>query len=299
VLSWTAPSGFDTTRPGTYFFTAVLGAIPQGFANSSGLTASIKVVITSPAPPAPAPTYAPSASIDRYPNPTYSSQEPQAAPTPKPTPAALIPQLSVVTAQTANDLARELFSLSLFVGTGKDTLGNPTFELEKPLTRLESMALVLRLLGLEETANKYKGVNPFTDVDAWGDRIAAYGYNIGITVGINEEHTLFAANRNVTLQEFTAFLLRVLAYSESKGDFEYVDALNKAIEVSLFSDAEVAKFSKDKFIRAESVVALVNALLSKVKGSDARLIDRLVEQKVISKEAADLFIKNVKAIYPR
>jgi hypothetical protein len=59
----------------------------------------------------------------------------------------------------------------------------------------------------------------------WGDRYAAYAFNAGITTGVNNEHTLFASDRSVTFQEFTALLLRVLGYSEAKGDFIYEQAI--------------------------------------------------------------------------
>jgi hypothetical protein len=216
-----------------------------------------------------------------------------------PTPVPPIHALAVTDAQTAYSLAKELFSLNLFVGTGLDLYGQPKFELDRPLTRLESLALVIRLLGLEETANNYKGVNPFTDAASWGDRTAAYAYSIGITFGVNDDHTLFAGDRKVTLQEFTAFLLRVLAYSEAKGDFLYSDALKKAIEVDLFTSLEANKLGNGDFIRAESVVALADALMAKSKGSDLRLIEKLAEQKVISKEQSEAFISNVSKIYVR
>ncbi|MDR1558918.1 MAG: hypothetical protein LBS84_04310 [Clostridiales bacterium] len=197
------------------------------------------------------------------------------------------------TLENAEDLASELYKLNLFVGTGNDINGNPRFELDRSLTRLESLTLVIRLLGKEAAANSYTGVNPFRDVPAWGDRIAAYAFNQGITVGVNRDHTLLDSNSPVTYQEFTAFLLRVLDYQERNGDFQYAQALNKAVEVGLYTAAERQNLSAGSFLRADAVTAMTNALMTKMKGTNSMLIDKLVSDNVIEAKARDEFLAAV------
>jgi len=182
--------------------------------------------------------------------------------------------------------ANELYKLNLFVGTDPT---KPVFELDRNLTRLESIAIVLRLMGLEDTAQAYKGVNPFTDVPIWGDRYAAYAYSIGLTVGINDVHTLFAPDRPVTQQEFCAFLLRVLGYYEKNGDFDYANAVKKASDTGLFSAFGNTYKSGATFLRGDSVVYMVDALLTKSNGADTTLLDQLVKQGVITADAAAKF----------
>lgn len=46
VASWTDTDTYDLTTAGTYTFTAVLGAIPEGYANTGDFTANVKVIIT-------------------------------------------------------------------------------------------------------------------------------------------------------------------------------------------------------------------------------------------------------------
>ena len=220
-------------------------------------------------------------------------------PTPTPVPISPTTGYSDIIA-VAKPIADLLYSLKLFVGTGLDTAGNPVFELNRPPTRMEALAILIRLLGLQSTAYAYEGVNPFTDTPAWGDRIAAYAYANGITVGVNEAHTLFNANAPVTYQEFTAFLLRVLGYFEKNGDFAYADTLSKAVAVNLYSIGEVQAISNlEAYIRAGVVINMADALLTPIKGSDARLIDQLVETGAISSQAADLFVDKAKQVYSK
>jgi len=168
----------------------------------------------------------------------------------------------------------------------------PVYELDKKLTRLEALTLVIRLMGLEKEAMDYTGANPFTDITAWGDRYAAYAYHLGIAFGINKEHTLFAPDREVTFQEFTAFLLRVLDYSEANGDFEYITAIQKAASAGLFKLNDVTKLSADNFLRSYAVLEMANALVTEVKGSDTILLYKLRDKGVIAEDDADWFMAN-------
>lgn len=46
VVSWTDTDTYDPATAGTYTFTAVLGDIPEGYANTGDFTANVKVIIT-------------------------------------------------------------------------------------------------------------------------------------------------------------------------------------------------------------------------------------------------------------
>jgi hypothetical protein len=200
----------------------------------------------------------------------------------------------------APKLADLLHQIGLFYGTGTGSDDTLNYELTRPLTRMEALAIVIRLLSLEQKANAFTGTNPFTDTPAWGDRIVAYAYNQGITVGVNNEHTLYAPNRYVTYQEFTAFLLRTLGYAEKNGDFAYAQTIDKALEVTLFNTRERQYFSSvAQYLRADAVIGMVNALQTRIKSSDKRLIDKLIADGIIRQEAANSYISNVVAIHSR
>jgi hypothetical protein len=198
----------------------------------------------------------------------------------------------------STSLANELYKLGLFVGTGTDSNGQPIFELDRPLTRMEALALIIRLLGLEKTALAYTGVNTFTDVPEWGDRIAAYAYQAGITVGINDEHTLFAPDQIVTYQEFTAFLLRVINYYEKNSDFLYENALQKAVDIGLCSAAEQNSVkAAGQYLRADAIISLIDVLFTTMKQTNTTLIDDLAAKNVITAQSRDALESAVRAVY--
>jgi hypothetical protein len=201
--------------------------------------------------------------------------------------------------QLSNSVANSLFDLKLFMGTGTGTAGEPVFELERQMTRMEAIALIIRLMGLEEQANAFTDPNPFGDTPAWGDRIAAFAYSQGITVGVNQAHTLLNANGFVSYQEFTTFLLRILGYEEKNNDFTFGAARDKAKEVGLFSSAETEYFTGHEYVRGSAVVNMADVLLTNTKSSNQKLIDQLVARGVISRSGADTFIENVSKVYNR
>jgi hypothetical protein len=196
-------------------------------------------------------------------------------------------------------IADKLYALKLFAGTGTNADGTPIYELNRSLTRIEALAIVIRLLGLESQANTFTGLNPFTDVPSWADRTAAFAYSQGITVGVNSAHTLFNSNGLITPQEFTAFLLRVLGYSEKNGDFAFAQTLNKAVETGLYSGAELQFINSNSYIRGYVVANMADTLLALPKNSQTRLIDQLVSQNVLTREAADKFIGEIAQVYIR
>ena len=218
--------------------------------------------------------------------------------TPVPTPT-LPPALSPVppyvpSVDKKTAMAGALHKLGLFVDMGTDEKGAPIYELDKKLTRIEALALVLRLMGLETEADAYTGACAFTDVPDWGVKYAAYAYNAGITAGVNDTHTLFAPDRQATFHEFTAFLLRVLGYTEANGDFQYDQAIQKASSVGLFSPYDITAMNTADFLRGDAVLVMSDALVTNRKDVDRTLLYMLIDKGVISKADAEWFLSVVK-----
>jgi len=251
------------------------------------------------ATPSPTPTVTPTPTPTSTPMPTPSPspnqvQPPMIIPTPVATPAVTVSTIDYYR-QAAPALADNLFDLRLFMGTGVDSSGAPIFELERSLNRMEALALVVRLMGLESKANEFSGPNPFRDTPYWGEKIAAFAYYEGISVGIGSG--LFSPERFVTYLEFTAFLLRTLGYSEYNGDFQFNQAVNKAVEINLYTlNQKNVQNNAGHFFRSDAVVSMARALLTNTKGTDSMLIDTLVVSNTISREAADRFITNARQI---
>jgi hypothetical protein len=231
--------------------------------------------------------------IDPPYTPPYYYYPPVVTPAAKtPTPAPKAPLSATEKAEVVKlGYAQELNKLGLFVGTGTDEAGKPTFELDKDVSRLQALAIVLRLMGLEEKALAFQGSNPFVDVPDWGDRYAAYASSIGLTVGIDDARTLFAPERKATYQEFTAFMLRILQYFEANGDFSYERSIEAGARAGLYPDG--APNGKAEVLRGSAVETMVNSLFAKIKATDRRLIDKLILDGALSKEAAQSFEKAV------
>jgi hypothetical protein len=197
-------------------------------------------------------------------------------------------------------IADELYKLDLFVGTGTDENGAPEYELSRPMTRIEALATLIRLIGLEDEAYQSTASNPFTDVPDWADRIAAYAFSIGLTLGVNDAHTLLAADDLATPHDFTVFMLRILGFSEANGDFLYSGARKKAIEAQLLKVMESAAINADGvLLRAEAVIIMADALLAPIKDSSVILVDKLVNDGKMSKADSDSFQMSVKKAYKR
>jgi hypothetical protein len=269
---------------------------------NGGLAETKEIEVTVPAKSSGSQTTSTPPSIP-YTSYSYSGASPAASPKPDNTELAAKaanPGNLADLRSAAPTLADELFKLKLFVGTGTDASGKPIYELNRQLSRIEALALVIRMMGFEDEANAYSGANPFLDGPAWADRILAYAYGQGITVGVNDAHTQFDSNDFVTYQQFTAFLLRVLGYYEKNGDFTFAAAYDKAVASTLYSRSEVNAFSPvSQYLRSDAIVAMTDALLTPVKGESSTVLDKLVESKTITQAEKESFIKAVTEIFER
>jgi len=180
-----------------------------------------------------------------------------------------------VTTDYTNE-ADMLNSLGLFNGT---TNG---YELDRIPTRIESAAMLVRLLGAESEAKENNYKHPFTDVPEWANYIAGYLYEKGLTKGIG--NNLFGSNQNTITRDYSTFMLRSLGYGDS--DFNYQDALNFAVSKDIITTEELEDFNSQEFKRNEMVLLSYNTLKVPVKGDSALLAEKLVESGVISAQKA-------------
>ncbi|MGN1122162.1 MAG: S-layer homology domain-containing protein, partial [Eubacteriales bacterium] len=103
-----------------------------------------------------------------------------------------------------------LNALELFQGTENG------YELDKPLTRMEALIMLIRLSGKELDA-LYLGdySHPFTDATDWEDagKYLGYAYENGLTAGVSA--TEFAPEARADLQMYITFVLRALGYKDT------------------------------------------------------------------------------------
>ena len=176
-----------------------------------------------------------------------------------------------------------LNALGLFSGVGTDPYGQPIFDLDREPTRQEAMVMLIRLLGLEQTALSQEWEHPFDDVAPWADRYIGYAYNIGLTKGISQNK--FGANDRATSDQYIVFLLRALEYSEEAGDFNYADAKNEALGIGLSGDGY--DLFADDFTRGDVALLSYYALLLNPKEKQESLANILLWDDVFSTKQLD------------
>ena len=179
--------------------------------------------------------------------------------------------------------ADALNELGLFLGTGNG------YELDRGLSRAEGVTLLVRMIGMEETAESGVYENDFTDVPAWASGYIGYAFENGITNGTGA--TTFSPDDAMTDYMFLTLVLRALDYSD-KGDaplFVWNDPYALAHELDLVDDER----ADSDFTRADAIAIFWNALDAELNGSETTLADRLIEQEVFSDDELEA-ARNIK-----
>ncbi len=182
------------------------------------------------------------------------------------------------------DEASALKEMGLFLGT------NAGFELDRAPNRAEALVMLIRLLGKEAEAKECTAETPLKDVEGkWMESYVAWAYTNGITKGVSDTEFDYAGEANAKM--FITFVLRALGYSDANGDFTYNESVAKAAELGLIGSGE---YASGAFYRDDCVAVSYTALDMLLKGSDQRLIDKLVAEGAVSESAAVKcgFIKN-------
>lgn len=169
----------------------------------------------------------------------------------------------------AENAARALYDMGLFLGTGTDASGRPVFELDKGMTRCEAAAMIVRLLGGETQAMRENLSTPFTDVPEWAEPYVGYAYSRGLTKGVSASS--FGSRSNVTLSQYLTFVLRALGY-DSGIDFEWDSAwiLTDTLGITNGDNGR-----SNNFTRADAVQISYKALGVRLKGSFHTLKEKL------------------------
>lgn len=176
--------------------------------------------------------------------------------------------------------AEKLKSIGMFKGTDRG------FELDRQPTRAEAAVIIVRLLGKESEVQETNYEHPFLDVPQWADPYVGYLYQNKITSGVSD--TKYASNDLINIQQFMTLLLRVLNYDDKNGDFQWDKSLEKAVELNIVSEEYAKFFEQDSFpfIRDDIVYLLIKLLGTKIKDSEYTLMDKLVDDKVLTLDQA-------------
>lgn len=179
-------------------------------------------------------------------------------------------------------LAGQLQTLDLFRGVGEGEDGGADFALDRPLSRVEGVALLVRALGKGAEAEGYPKTHPFTDVPPWADGYVSWAYDQGLTKGTSE--TTFGAADTATGEMYLTFLLRALSYAEGpgwvegkewqRGDFSWESPWALAARCGILPmEAEWRDI-----LRADAVAITAAALYAPCKDGQTTLAQRLIAQ---------------------
>ena len=184
---------------------------------------------------------------------------------------------------STKNTADALNELGLFLGVSS---GN--YALEKDLTRAQGITLLVRMIGMEETAEAGSYQTPFTDVPDWAEGYIGYAYANGITNGTGA--ATFSPDKTMTDYMFLTLVLRALGYSD-KGEeplFVWNAPYALAQEVGLIQ----ADQPDNSFTRGDAVEVFWAAMQADLVDKDMTLAESLIEQGVFTareyKKAVDI-----------
>ena len=179
--------------------------------------------------------------------------------------------------------AETLNSLGLLLGDGTG------FNLEAVPTRAQAGVMLIRLLGLEETALASEYNHPFTDVPAWAEKYAGYLFESGLSKGVSE--TEFGSNNNCDVRMYTTFVLRALGYDDAAGDFRYEDAVSFGTMTGIVDPV----IADGDFMRDNMAAISYLGLFAQPKNRVAdTLLDKLVAEGAVSAAAAQPILDQFK-----
>ena len=178
------------------------------------------------------------------------------------------------------DEATILQDLGLFQGYGAGELG-----LADDLTREQGLALMLRVMGLEDevkamteeevAAELARVVDPETVTATWAKPYVAYAVKNGLTKGIDASilpNVKFAGQLKMTGKEFINLMLNGMGYATA-----WDDVLTKAAEVEMLSAGESVTFGTVKEMTRDQAVAIMFGALSGITSEGITLAQALVD----------------------
>jgi hypothetical protein len=186
----------------------------------------------------------------------------------------------------AAEVSVQLEKLGLFMGVGRNDDGSTNFELDRPLSRIEAVTMLVRALG--KTTEPHKKTHPFSDVPDWADGYVSYAYENGLTNGVSD--TLFGSNITATENMYLTFMLRALGYSDDDvhNDFEWYSPQNLA------RSKNIVPYPKNisDFSRGDASLVTCATLFALDKGGDKYLYENLISDRAFTKAQWDAAFPN-------
>lgn len=179
-----------------------------------------------------------------------------------------------------NDIALKMEQIRLIQGVGKREDGTTDFGLDRHVTRMQAVLIVIRLLGKSAEAAAYPKTHPFTDVPNWADSYVSYAYDKEITKGISG--TRFGTADKVNATSYLTFMLRILGYKDSS-DF----SCKLPWALASYCGILPTQIDKADFLRSDLIDVTCATLYAHMKDSSLQLKDKLINEGVFTNAQFD------------
>ena len=162
------------------------------------------------------------------------------------------------------------------------TLGliDATYDLDATATRSQAAVLLVKLAGAEQAAAADNWIAGFRDVPASIAQEVNYAARQSWITGATVVE--FRPDAALTANAWSAFLLRMLGYSDKDGDFTVSDAAGFAQRIGLFPIAYTGTLTQGDLYEMAA-----DALTFSYRDGSATVIGRLVSQGAVSRSAAN------------
>jgi len=164
------------------------------------------------------------------------------------------------------------------------------YELDRAPSRVEAAVMLVRMLGKETFVQENAFDHPFTDVPSWADAYVGYLYTNGLTSGTST--TTYGSEDMITANQYVTFLLRSLNYDDSAGDFQWNQAVEKAIQIQLITREQADLINGATFLRSHTALLTYLGLKTNAKGTEIPLISILAERGDISLNSEEIILNN-------
>ena len=162
------------------------------------------------------------------------------------------------------------------------TLGllDATYDLDAPATRAQAAVLLVDLAGAARAAAADNWIAGFLDLPASIVQEVNYAARQGWINGVTP--VAFRPDGALTANAWSAFLLRMLGWSDADGDFTISDAAGFAQRIGLFPIAYTGALTQGDLFEMAA-----DALTFSYQDGSATVIGRLVSQGAVSRSAAN------------
>jgi len=181
-------------------------------------------------------------------------------------------RMKVAPELTNEETAVRLYYLGIMSGVGIKN-GTIDFALETPLTRLESIVLATRMLGVESDVLQKNYAHPFPDVPEWGSPYVGYFWEHGMLYA--GSNPVFGPTAAVSTDDFMRFMFFALGYDEGSGGYS---SENVAYFASV---AGICTETKASITRGDAAQYIYRTLNTTCAGSDRMLSEYFVESEQI------------------